>query len=248
MLNWIGKGFAACESIIHGRALLRRICTEFGIPWQLQWELDWPWWVLWECEMIVYDVHVVLQIYMPVRIWYGQRERARDSGGGGFYCGWLPQALILCAIVMAIMDLLANGLWGLYSSAVSWKETSLEKKKDLLCQPFSIFGVVYAVCNRVCSFRANIIKLGRQECIIKNLSVCSLRIWISVLRWISGCLNMALIRNWSLVARQSSSDYVFSVRIGSVSVGFQSWDVYLCGPDRLCCEGWEPLTTGVCKF
>jgi hypothetical protein len=58
---------------------------------------------------------------------------------------------------------------------------------------------------------------------------------------------MALILNWSQVDRQSSSDYVLSVRIGSVSVGFQRWGLYLCDPDRLCCEGWEPLTTGVCK-
>lgn len=118
MLNWIGKGFAACESIIHGRALLRRICTEFGIPWQLQWELDWPWWVLWECEMIVYDVHVVLQIYMPVRIWYGQREReiqggrvlfwltttsfdpvCHSNGNHGSACKWSVGTLFLCSFL-----------------------------------------------------------------------------------------------------------------------------------------------------
>ena len=102
-----------------------------------------------------------------------ERGKEREIQGGRVLLWLTTTSLILCAIVMAIMDLLANGLWGLYFSAVSEKETSLGKK-GLAMSAFQHLRVINEVCKKLCSFRANIIKLGRQECTTKNLSLCSL--------------------------------------------------------------------------
>ena len=177
MWNWIGKGFEACESI-HGRTWsgLEPNLVQLG-------SFTGNWIGLGEsCENVKWSLMPSKRFSRSIcQSEFGverDTEREREIQGEGFYCGWLPQVLILCAIVMAIMDRLANGLWGLYFSAVSEKETSLGKK-DLLCQPSSIFRLFMKSATKS-------VVLGRTSLSSEDKSALP-RIWVFVhfVFWIS---------------------------------------------------------------